>query len=71
MNLSGALCAALGLAAVGCRDSPASPSADQSTSSVFVYNPQSNMWSTAASAPGGATAQGLGATTSHESFSVR
>ena len=88
MNLIGALCAALGLAAVGCADSPASPSTGdrgswqtlasmpaarqeiatavlngliyviggydstgQSTSSVFVYNPQSNAWSTAASLP--------------------
>ena len=88
MKLIGALGAALGLAAVGCADSPASPgtgtggawqtlapmpaarqeiatavlngliyviggydSSGQSTSSVFVYNPQSNTWSIAASLP--------------------
>jgi hypothetical protein len=58
-------------------------STGQSTSSVFVYNPQSNTWSTAAKhaiwasvigntiyLPGGATAQGVGATTSHEAFTV-
>ena len=84
----GALCAALGMAAVGCDDSPVSPSTGsegswqtlapmpaarqeiasavlngliyviggydstgQSTSSVFVYNPQFNAWATAASLP--------------------
>jgi N-acetylneuraminic acid mutarotase len=88
MNLIRSLGAAVGLAAVGCGDSPASPitgsqgswqmlafmpaarqeiatavlngliyviggydSAGQSTSSVFVYNPQSSTWSTAASLP--------------------
>src|SRR5687768_16385762 len=88
MKLIGCLCAALGLAAVGCDDSPASPStngggswqtlapmpaarqeiasavlngiiyviggfdsAGQSTSSVFAYNPQLNVWATAASLP--------------------
>jgi N-acetylneuraminic acid mutarotase len=86
-NYIRSLCAALGLAAVGCADSPASPSTGnqgwqtlasmpaarqeiatavlngliyviggydstgQSTSSVFVYDPQSNTWSTAASLP--------------------
>jgi N-acetylneuraminic acid mutarotase len=87
MNVSGSLGAAVVLAAVGCADSPVSPSTGngswqtrapipaarqeiataalngliyviggfdstgQSTSSVFVYSPQSNSWSTAASLP--------------------